>query len=294
MRPSHHLRAMLHPVPALTLAVLMLGTPPVRAQTPAASAMAGQKITVVVMPFEFAAPLPAQRHVIPPYRPPMWPPLPAPTGVGGASFPTRRLAHAPVPTSAPYPTQVTGDGPGDAIGVGIADLLVERLLEVPGFRVVERRRLDLLMSEQILGTTDSTARRDTVGVPDRGAMLRARYIITGSVTRFGTEERRGLGGVGGGFGLGALGFKRPKTQVALTARLIDATTGEVVASVSATGTSTKGGSVLIGGGGGGAGGGVAIGSGEFRASALGEATERAVQALAGAIAAKRERLIGPR
>jgi hypothetical protein len=40
------------------------------------------------------------------------------------------------------------------------------------------------------------------------AMLRARYLITGSVTRFGTEERRGLGGIGGRFGLGALGFKR--------------------------------------------------------------------------------------
>jgi curli biogenesis system outer membrane secretion channel CsgG len=294
MRPSHHLRAVLRPVPALTLAVLVFGAMPVRAQTPDA----GQKITVVVMPFEFAAPLPAQRHVMPPYRPPMWPPLPTPAGVGGASFPVRRLVHASGPTSAPYPMQAAGDGssdgPGHAIGVGIADLLVERLLEVSGFRVVERRRLDLLMSEQRLGATDSVARRETVDVRDTAKILRARYIITGSVTRFGTEERRGLGGVGGGFGLGALGFKRPKTQVALTGRIIDATTGEVVASVSATGTSTKGGSVLIGGGGGGVGGGVAIGSGEFRASALGEATERAVQGLAGAIAAKRERLVGPR
>ncbi len=87
--------------------------------------------------------------------------------------------------------------------------------------------------------------------------------------------------------MGALGFKRPKTQVALTARIVDAATGEVVASVTGAGTSTKGGSILIAGVGGGVGGGVAIGSSEFRASALGEATQRAIDALAGAIAAKR-------
>jgi curli biogenesis system outer membrane secretion channel CsgG len=174
---------------------------------------------------------------------------------------------------------VTAQESGDPIGVGIADLLVARLLEVPGFRVVERRRLGLLVGEQQLAKGDSL-----------GNLLRARYIITGSVTRFGTEERRGLGGIGGGFGLGMLGLKRPKTHVGLTARIIDVTTGEIVASISSAGVSTKGGSVLVGGGGGGIGGGVAITSSDFRASALGEATDRAVEALVTGIVAKRDRL----
>jgi curli biogenesis system outer membrane secretion channel CsgG len=215
----------------------------------------------------------------------MWPPLlgqlsgigPVPGFASRPNF-APRLAHAspPAPAGA-YPAESATEGIGDAIGVGVADLLVARLLEVPGVRVVERRRLDLLMSEQRLAPGGDTTAN----------LFRARYIITGSVTRFGTEERRGLGGLGGGFGLGALGFKRPKTQVALTARIVDATTGEVVASMTGAGTSTKGGSILIGGVGGGVGGGVAIGSSEFRASALGEATERAIDALAGAIVAKR-------
>jgi curli biogenesis system outer membrane secretion channel CsgG len=270
MRSSHLLFA---------TAALTLTTRQVWSQSPAAERADAQgKTTVVVMPFDFAAPLPAQPRVVPRHRPSMWPPLLGqPSGLGGAPVFAPRLAHAPAPAPAgPYPADGATEGVGDAIGVGVADLLVARLLEVPGLRVVERRRLDLLMSEQRL----------TPGADTAANILRARYIITGSVTRFGTEERRGLGGLGGGFGLGALGFKRPKTQVALTARIVDAVTGEVIASMTGAGTSTKGGSILIGGIGGGVGGGVTLGSGEFRASALGEATERAIDALAKAIAAK--------
>lgn len=56
-----------------------------------------------------------------------------------------------------------------------------------------------------------------------------------------------------------LGFKRPKTHVALTARIIDAMTGEVIASLTGTGVSRKGGSILIGGVSGGVGVALALG-----------------------------------
>jgi curli biogenesis system outer membrane secretion channel CsgG len=266
MRPSRLPRVGSR-VPFLTLAALLSSAAAVRAQS---TATVQQPATVVVMPFEFAAPLPVQPRAMPPHRPSMWPPA--------------RLRAPISPVS--YPSEAPSEGPGDAIGVGIADLLVERLLEVPGIRIVERRRLDLVMSEQRLAAGDPAVRRDTTG----GHMLRARYVITGSVTRFGTEERRGLGGVGGAFGLGALGFKRPKTQVALTARVVDVVTGEIIASMTGTGTSTKGGSILVGGIGGGVGAGVALTSSEFRTSALGEATERAIEALVADIVTKRDRL----
>jgi curli biogenesis system outer membrane secretion channel CsgG len=96
-----------------------------------------------------------------------------------------------------------------------------------------------------------------------------------------------LGGLGGAFGLGGLGVTRPKTQVALTARIVDVTTGEIVASMTGAGVSRKGGSILLGGGGGGVGGGIVLTSSEFRASALGEATERAVGQLVERIVARR-------
>jgi curli biogenesis system outer membrane secretion channel CsgG len=251
--------------PLLTLALLTFGAVAVSAQSPGSQ----RQTTVVVMPFEFAASVPVAPRPVLPHRPAIWrPPLIAQPSVTGQ-----------MEESSGYFD--------DPIGVGIADLLVERLLQVPGIRVVERRRLDLLAGEQRLATGDT---RDTARGRVPPTILRARYIITGSVTRFGTEERRGLGGLGGAFGLGGLGFKRPKTQVALTARVIDATTGEVIASMTGNGTSTKGGSILIAGGAGGAGGGVAITSGEFRASALGEATERAIDALVGELTSKRDRL----
>ena len=243
------------------------------------------KTAVVVMPFAFAAPLPAQPRVTPPRRPSIWPPLVQPPGIGRAPLFAPRLAHAPAPAEL-YPAEVATAGAEDGIGIGVADLLVARLLEVPGIRVIERHRLDLLLSEQRL------ARGDTIVTDTTENVLRARYIITGSITRFGSEDRRGLGGFGGSFGLGALGFKRPKTQVVLTARIIDVATGEIIASLTGAGVSTKGGSVLIGGIGGGVGGGVAIGSSEFRASALGEATERAVDALVRDIVVKQGRLSG--
>jgi curli biogenesis system outer membrane secretion channel CsgG len=267
----------------VTVAALLSGAGRVWSQSPAAERHAApQKTTVVVMPFEFAAPLPAQPRVVPRHRPSMWPLLTQPSGVGPAPAFAPRLAHAPVPPSAePYSAEGGSNEVGEAIGIGVADLLVARLLEVPGIRVVERRRLDLMMSEQRLAGHDTTAN-----------VLHARFIITGSVTRFGTEERRGLGGLGGSFGLGVLGFKRPKTQVGLTARIIDATTGEIITSITGAGISTKGGSILIGGVGGGVGGGIAVGSGEFRASALGEATEQAVDALVRDIVAKQGRLSG--
>jgi curli biogenesis system outer membrane secretion channel CsgG len=182
--------------------------------------------------------------------------------------------------------------PEDHIGVGVADLLVERLVQVPGIRVIERRRLEALLSEDRFLVEDSAGARDSTRSRAPDGLLRARYVITGSVTRFGTEERRGIGGVGGAFGLGVLGLKRPKTEVALTARVIDAVTGEIVASMTGTGTSKKGGGIVIGGigGGGGGGGGVAVTSSEFRASALGEATERAITALVEQLVSQRGRL----
>lgn len=274
-----------------------------------------RRVTVVVMPFDFAAPLPAQHvGVGRPVGPPIWPLLIIPVLLlGGASMHSggpalgagaaltaavmvpAMVAARPRPPR-PWPPVAAvgprGDDIGEAIGKGVADLLTGRLVNLPGFRVVERRRLDLLVAEQRIATGgDSLTPRDTAGARvTPGAILRARYIITGSITRFGTEEQRAGAGLGGRFGLGALGFKRPKTHVSLTARIIDATTGEIVASLTGAGTSTKGGSVLIAGGGNGGGGGVVLTSGEFRASALGEATERAIDALVEGIVAKRQQL----
>ncbi|MGI8400028.1 MAG: CsgG/HfaB family protein [Gemmatimonadaceae bacterium] len=141
------------------------------------------------------------------------------------------------------------------LGTGIADMLVEKLLETGQFRLLERKPLE----------------------PGKDAQ----FIVSGSVTKFGFEEHNYGGLVASVATMGLLNYKQHKTEVALTARVINAATGEIVASVTALGISKKGGGLRVAGiGHNGFGGGDAS-SANFRATAIGEATERAVSALAG-------------
>jgi curli biogenesis system outer membrane secretion channel CsgG len=147
------------------------------------------------------------------------------------------------------------------LGVGVADMLIEKLLETGEFKLVERKQ--------------------------DGDRNGARYVVTGSITKFGFEERNFGGAFANVATLGLLSYKQHKTEVKLTARIIDETTGEIVASVSGEGASGKGGGLRVGGIGGGGAGGVDVNSSNFRSTAIGQATERAVRDLAQKIAAKR-------
>ena len=146
------------------------------------------------------------------------------------------------------------------LGIGIADMLVEKLLATGQFRLVERKPIE----------------------PGSGAQ----FIVTGSVTRFGFEERN----VGGIFAsvatMGLLSYKQHKTEVALTARIINAATGEIVASMQSDGGSGKGGGLRIFGMGSNGLGGADVSSSNFRSTAIGQATERAVNELAAKILEK--------
>lgn len=105
--------------PLLTAVTFAFGSERACCQSPAVErADAPQKTTVVVMPFEFGAPFPAQPRMAPPHRPSMWPPLLAqPSGVTRAPVFAPRLAHAPAPASVgPYPDGNANDGVGEAIG----------------------------------------------------------------------------------------------------------------------------------------------------------------------------------
>ena len=153
------------------------------------------------------------------------------------------------------------------LGTGIADMLVEnailataKLLETGQFRLLERQ-----------GTA-------TPG---------AQYVVSGSVTKFGFEEHN----VGGAFAtvatMGLLSYKQHKTEVALTARIINAATGEIVASMTAEGVSNKGGGLRVAGIGGSSAGGADMSSANFRSTAIGQATARAVANLAAKITERR-------
>jgi curli biogenesis system outer membrane secretion channel CsgG len=181
------------------------------------------------------------------------------------------------------------------IGKGISDLIVDGLLEDGSYRLIERKRLDTILAEQDFSNSNR-AEPNAKTVAALGKAVGVKYLIVGSITKFGTEQKDtkiGGGGWGGGaFGLGAVGTKKGKATVAVTARMIDTTTGEIMASAKGEGVSKRSGFMLGGGGGGGAGalGGIEMGSSDYRDTVLGEATEAAVKMVVEKLVSAKTRL----
>ncbi len=185
------------------------------------------------------------------------------------------------------------------IGKGVADLIVDGLVEDGSYRVIERKRLDALLAEQNFSNSDR-ADPSAAKVAKLGKALGVKYLIVGSITKFGTENKDlkvGGGGFGGGrFGLGNVGTKKGKATVAVAVRVVDTTTGEVMAVAKGEGTSSRSGLLLGGGAGGGGGaglGGVEMGSSDFRDTVLGEATEAAVKQVVTKLVASKDRVTNP-
>jgi curli biogenesis system outer membrane secretion channel CsgG len=178
------------------------------------------------------------------------------------------------------------------IGKGIADLIVDGLVEDGSYRVIERKRLDVILSEQNFSNGDR-ADPSAAQVAKIGKALGVKYVILGSITKFGIEDKGmkiGGGAFGGGkFGLGEVGTKKGKATVAIAARMVDTSTAEIMAVAKADGTSSRSG-LLLGGAANHLGGNFSIGSSNFRETVLGEATDVAVKGVVAKLIAAKNRL----
>jgi curli biogenesis system outer membrane secretion channel CsgG len=173
------------------------------------------------------------------------------------------------------------------IGKGVADQVVDELINESDFRVIERKRIDTVLAEQDFQASD---RADPHTQAQMGKVLGVRYIVAGSITKFTTSDKKyGAGGIVRG-PLGGLGLKKSKSEVQLNARVIDAETGEILIAAKGKGESSKGGGVTVAGGASGIGGGFTMGSSEYRASALGEAQEEACVELVKNIVKRQKKL----
>ena len=178
------------------------------------------------------------------------------------------------------------------IGRGIADLFADGLVNDGGYRVVERRFLQAILAEQDLAADPDRSDSSNANLVRAGKLVGAHYLVVGSVTRFGTESETAGGGgglVGRALGLGLLGREKGKAVVGMTARLVDTSTGVVIASVTSEATSSRSGLLL--------GGltlkgfaGFSMRSSGFRETILGEATERAVRQLVEQLVAAKSRV----
>ncbi len=173
-------------------------------------------------------------------------------------------------------------GTDQDVGKGISDMLVQKLVQDGKYSVIERNALDKVLGEQNFSNSD---RADASTAAKIGRILGVDAIIIGSITQFGRDDQHtnigggGFGGYGSKLGLGGVSSKKSKAVVGITARLVNTTTGEILAAVTGTGESTRSGTALVGagaGGGSGGGAGLDMGSSNFAQTILGEAVKAAV------------------
>lgn len=177
-------------------------------------------------------------------------------------------------------------GTNHDVGKGIADLLVDRLVKDGTYSVIERKAIEKVLAEQNFSNTD---RADANTAARLGKILGVDAIIIGSITQFGRDDRSvglggsAVGGLAGRYGLGKVGTKNAKAVVAITARLVNTETAEILATATGKGESKRSGVSLLGAGGssGGAGtGAMDMSSQNFANTILGEAVSEAVASLA--------------
>ncbi len=171
------------------------------------------------------------------------------------------------------------DGDWD-VGGGIADMLVDELVNDGTYSVIERTRLDAILAEQNFSNSD---RADPLSAAAIGRILGVDAIVIGSVTQFGMERGgRSVGGLGRltrGL-VNRVGQQQGKAAVQLTARMVNTDSAEILVSGEGEGRSDRSGLLLA------AGGGTPLGwaslsmtSSNYRETILGEATEAAIEQL---------------
>jgi len=158
---------------------------------------------------------------------------------------------------------------------GLTAILTDVLIRDGRFVVVERQALGSIQSEQQLGQGGS-ATVETAAQGNR--LIGASYLVKGAITKYNPAAGGGglsIGGLpsAGGFGLGA-GARTRKATVSISLRVIDTTTGQIIATVNAEGaaTSQETDAGLVNGRNG-----STLGASAFRGTSLGKAVEDAIR-----------------
>jgi len=119
-----------------------------------------------------------------------------------------------------------------SLGEGLADMLVTALVKTGKYTVLERQEMERILKEQQFGqsfmVTPQTA-------PKVGQILGVELLVIGSVSEFGTKESS----IGGGFSVFGAGIKTKTSRAVVDIRLVNTTTGEIIASESKEGSESS-------------------------------------------------------
>jgi curli biogenesis system outer membrane secretion channel CsgG len=126
------------------------------------------------------------------------------------------------------------------LGATLADLIINRLVTDGKFIVIERAALDKIIKEQNFSNSD---RADSATAVKLGKIAGVDAIVIGSITQFGGESSKKSTNIPikiHGIPMPVANNQKTSTvSVGVTARLIDVSTGLILASATGNGTSTK-------------------------------------------------------
>jgi len=181
-------------------------------------------------------------------------------------------AESKAPTIVVAKTQATGIAYWQpAMGDGLAQMLITELSALPNFKVLESVALDDLRSERALGESGEVSEAESV---KKGQWKGADYTFKSTVTRFGGKQNT-YGGSGWSshlpFGYGGFSVTKSENEVQIDWRIVDNATREVIVTGRADGVETGTGFNFSSWQGGGF-----SNNREFRDSALGKATMKAI------------------
>jgi curli biogenesis system outer membrane secretion channel CsgG len=165
------------------------------------------------------------------------------------------------------------------LGNNLSIMLESALFDSGRFVIVEREKLTDVIAEQDLAASGRTAAAKKVA--QTGKIRSARYIGTGAIT--GVDESQSGGGAGVSIGGFRIGGGKSEAQINLIVKLIDTTTGEIVAKESITGKAGNT-SLSVGYSGSDFGGDL----GGFRKTPIGQAAQDCINQAAAFIAKKME------
>jgi curli biogenesis system outer membrane secretion channel CsgG len=163
-----------------------------------------------------------------------------------------------------------------SLGDGMADQLTDALMQSGQFVVMERQTLKDVVTEQDLA---NSGRVQKAASTQTGKLVSAQILVKGTVTEFESQSSGSENGVGfGGF---RIGNKKEEAHIGLMIRLIDTTTGEVLASQRVEGKAASGGMKV-----GANVSGVQFGTAGFDKTPMGKAVQMAIDDAVSQIAAK--------
>jgi curli biogenesis system outer membrane secretion channel CsgG len=165
---------------------------------------------------------------------------------------------------------------GEDVGKGVSAQLIQKLVAGGRFTLVDRSALEKALKEQNDADSD---RLDAYEMAARvGRMLSLDAMIIGAVTRYGPDEKHKAAG-GGVFSTG-MHTRKSKAYVEITARVLDISSGKILAGFTGAGESVRSGEITTVSRGGHSKSSLEILGSEFVESLLVEATSNAVDQIA--------------